>query len=356
MADSQATTGSDRFAGRVIDGRYRVEKLLGEGAVGVVYKALDAKTGQHVAIKIWLEESLDEQTSGRFSREAKALTTLEHPNIVDVYGYGVVDNSPYLAMEMLVGGTLEGKLESGEPLDPGFVFFIGKQMLEALAFAHSRAVVHRDLKPDNIFIVEKPGTMPQVKLLDYGLAKFLAPEEDPVNKALTMNGMVMGTPLYMAPEQAMGGKVDLTADVYAAGCVLFELFTGRLPFLGETHGELLRAHMMTPVPQVSEASGNKVQAKPELQAFLERAMGKRAEQRFRDAGEMLQAFLAIPQPVATRVGAVRAPQAAAVGRGAIDARDVPVAPAAAKSSAVGVALIAGAVVFAIVIAAALLLR
>jgi eukaryotic-like serine/threonine-protein kinase len=273
-----------------------------------------------------------------------------------VYGYGVVDKSPYLAMEMLVGGTLEGKLEGGEPLDPGFVFFIGKQMLEALAFAHSRAVVHRDLKPDNIFIVEKPGSMPQVKLLDYGLAKFLAPEEDPVNKALTMNGMVMGTPLYMAPEQAMGGKVDLTADVYAAGCVLFELFTGRLPFLGETHGELLRAHMMTPVPQVNEASGNKIQAKPELQAFLERAMGKRAEQRFRDAGEMLQAFVAIPQPVASRVGASRAPQPVTVTRGAPDAGDVVVAPVAAKSTAVGVALISGAVVFAIVIVAALLLR
>lgn len=350
MVDPQASTGSDRFAGRVIDGRYRVEKLLGEGAVGVVYKALDAKTGQHVAIKIWLEESLDEQTSGRFSREAKALTTLEHPNIVDVYGYGVVDNSPYLAMEMLVGGTMEGKLESGEPLDPGFVFFIGKQMLEALAFAHSRAVVHRDLKPDNIFIVEKPGSMPQVKLLDYGLAKFLAPEEDPVNKALTMNGMVMGTPLYMAPEQAMGGKVDLTADVYAAGCVLFELFTGRLPFLGETHGELLRAHMMTPVPQVNEASGNKIQAKPELQAFLERAMGKRAEQRFRDAGEMLQAFLAIPQPVAIKAGVSRAPQPVA----SVAKAEVPASTP--SSGGMRVALMVGAAVFVALMVGALLLR
>ncbi len=351
MADSHRAAVPDRFVGRVIDGRYRVEKLLGEGAVGVVYKALDAKSGQHVAIKIWLEESLDEQTSGRFSREAKALTTLEHPNIVDVYGYGVVDNSPYLAMEMLIGGTLERKLEDGEPLDPGFVFHIGRQMLEALAFAHARAVVHRDLKPDNVFVVEKPGSLPQVKLLDYGLAKFLAPEEDPVGKALTMSGMVMGTPLYMAPEQAMGAKVDLTADVYSAGCVLFELFTGRLPFLGETHGELLRAHMTQPVPKLGEAASNKIVAKPELQAFLERAMAKKAEQRFRDAGEMLKAFVSLPQPAVTRVGAAPSrPKPAAASSTYDEPVELP------KGSGNRVALIAVAAVVVLGAIAALALR
>ena len=347
MTDTQGAAVPDRFVGRVIDGRYRVEKLLGEGAVGVVYKALDAKTGNHVAVKIWLEESLDEQTSGRFSREAKALTTLEHPNIVSVYGYGVVDNSPYLAMEMLVGGTLERRLEDGEPLDPAFVMHIGRQMLEALAFAHSRSVVHRDLKPDNIFVVEKPGSLPHVKLLDYGLAKFLTPEEDPVGKALTMTGMVMGTPLYMAPEQAMGGKIDLTADVYSAGCVLFELFTGRLPFLGETHGELLRLHMTAPVPKLGEAAGGKIVVKPEIQAFIERAMAKRAEQRFPNAAEMLQAFVSLPQPAVSKVGAAspaaqrpRAPVASA-------GHDVAEAPKSGSNRmvliAVGVVLLLGAI-------------
>lgn len=355
MTDPHAKPASDRFTGRVIDGRYRIEKLLGEGAVGVVYRALDAKTGHHVAVKIWLDESLDEQTRGRFTREATALTTLQHPNIVEVYGYGVIDNSPYIAMEMLVGSTMENKLADGEPLDPGYVFHIGRQMLEALAFAHSRAVVHRDLKPDNVFVVEKPGSMPQVKLLDYGLAKFLTPDEDPVGKALTVMGMVMGTPLYMAPEQAMGGKIGLTTDVYSAGCVLFELFTGRLPFMEESQGELMRAHMISPVPKLAEAAENKIRVVPELQAFIERAMGKSPDKRFQNAGEMLNAFVSLPQPAVVltkseKPGVRRAPVQAAARDTARDTLPV------RQPSNNRVVMIAVAVVLVLGVVAALALR
>lgn len=282
------------FVGRVVDERYEVSAELGEGSVGMVYKAMDRITGKPVALKIWHAGSHDIQTRGRFVREAKALDVLKHPGIVEVYGYGFVDNVPYVAMEFLEGETLDDLIESGEVMAPKVAFDLFHQMLTALAFAHDLSVVHRDLKPENIFLLPGPGGRREVRILDYGLAKFLMPEDDPLKgAAITMTGMVMGTPLYMPPEQAAGSPIDLRADVYAAGCIFFEMLTGRLPFIGDNQMELLRAHMLSPIPIVSEVNPDVV-VLADLQTLLERAMAKKADERFKTAGEMLAALQMLP--------------------------------------------------------------
>jgi serine/threonine-protein kinase len=217
-----------------------------------------------------------------------------------------VDGVPYVALEYLEGETLESLVGEGKPLDTELAFEIARQALAAVAYAHARDVVHRDLKPENIFLVRGSST-PKVKVLDYGLAKFMQPEHDPTKGvALTMTGMVMGTPLYMPPEQAAGSSVDLPVDVYALGGVLFEMLAGRPPYIAETNLELLTAHLRAPIPKLAEARPD-VEVSPELQALIERALAKKQIARFPNAGEMLAALERVPQP-ALRPRAARKPE------------------------------------------------
>ena len=309
MSSAGEIRSADPFLGKIVDGRYKVELLLGSGAVGSVYRALDRTIHKPVAIKIWNGAAHNQQTRGRFEREALALTTLRHPNIVDVHGYGMLDDLPWVAMEYLDGQALETYFKDGQPLDPALALDVITQILQALAYAHGLGVVHRDLKPDNVVLVHGPRNQRLIKLLDFGLAKFLSPEDDPVKgQALTMMGMVMGTPIYMAPEQAAGKSVDVRVDVYAAGCVLFEMLVGHPPFLGESNAELFRAHLLKPIPQLAELRPD-VQIAPGLQELIDRALAKRPEQRFADAGQMLEAVTAIHPPLVRRRSDVPAPYA-----------------------------------------------
>ena len=220
----------------------------------------------------------------------------KHPNIVEVYHAGLVDNLPYVAMEFLEGQTLEDCLVPGEGMEPKLAFRIMRQVLAALAYAHERNVVHRDLKPENIFLVQGSDGQPQVKLLDYGLAKFVGADNDPLGGAsITVSGMVLGTPLYMPPEQAAGSKVDLRADVYAAGCILFEMLSGRLPYTGDDFGELIRGHLTAPIPNLAEVRPDRWVA-PELQALIDAAMAKKVDDRYDNGGQMLAALDKLPQP------------------------------------------------------------
>jgi serine/threonine-protein kinase len=300
MSSAGEIRSADPYLGKTIDGRFKVELLLGSGAVGSVYRALDRSTQTRIALKIWNGTALNRQTRGRFEREALALTTLRHPNIVDVQGYGMVDDLPYVAMEYLDGQPLEASLKDGQPLDPVLALDVITQILQALAYAHGLGVVHRDLKPDNVVLVAGPKNQRLVKLLDFGLAKFLSPEDDPVKgAALTMMGMVMGTPIYMAPEQAAGKSVDARVDVYAAGCVLFEMLIGHPPFLGESNAELFRAHLLKPIPRLADLRPN-LQIAYGLQEWFDSALAKRPEDRFSHAGQMLEALAAIPGPLLRR--------------------------------------------------------
>jgi serine/threonine-protein kinase len=296
MTSAGEIRSADPLLGQVIDGRFKVEALLGAGSVGSVYRAFDRTQGKPVALKIWNATSYNEQTRGRFLREAKALSTLRHPNIVDVHSYGIIGVLPYVALEYLDGSSLESQLSNGQPLDPALAMHVLTQVLQALAYAHGLGVVHRDLKPDNVVLVTGERGQPVVKLLDYGLAKFLSADDDPMHgSALTMTGMIMGTPLYMAPEQAAGKTVDARVDVYAAGCLLFEMLSGRPPYAGESNAEVFRAHMSAEIPDLASLLPEAWVA-PELQGLIEQALAKRPEQRFAHAGQMLEALLALPRP------------------------------------------------------------
>ncbi|HMI94712.1 MAG TPA: serine/threonine-protein kinase [Polyangiales bacterium] len=299
MSTAATTSRRDSIVGQVLDGRYRVDAVLGTGAVGAVYRARDIESGQVVALKQWHAGRIDEQVHGRFLREAAVLDALDHPGIVKVIGHGFVDAVPYVALEYLDGETLESLVTQGKPLEPALAFEITRQALAAVAYAHERDVVHRDLKPENIFLANNGTGAVQVKILDYGLAKFMQPAHDP-NKgvALTMTGMIMGTPLYMPPEQAAGSSVDLAVDVYALGCVFFEMLAGRPPFLAETNLELLGAHLRAPIPKLAEAVPE-MEIAPELQALIDRAMAKKQTERFPNARAMLEALQRIPQPALT---------------------------------------------------------
>jgi serine/threonine-protein kinase len=291
--------------GAIGDGRYRIEKLLGEGSVGAVYRAVDAETGQVVALKQWHAGMLNEEIRGRFQREARALATLDHPNIVKVIGHGFVGGVPYVVLEYLEGQTVESLLRGGKPIAPDLAFELMRQTLAAIAYAHKRSVVHRDLKPENIFVARDASKAPHVKILDYGLAKFMGIEASEGQQPLTATGMMIGTPLYMPPEQGAGSSIDVAVDVYAMGCVFFEMLSGRPPFLAESNVELFNAHLKAPVPKLEEALDN-MRVAPELQALIDRAMAKKQTERFPNAGAMLDALNKLPDKPVTPISRLRA--------------------------------------------------
>jgi eukaryotic-like serine/threonine-protein kinase len=292
---------SNALIGSVIDGRYRIEALLGQGAVGTVYRAVEVATGERVALKQWHAIALNDEVRGRFLREATALVTLDHPNIVQVVGHGFVNGVPYVALEYLEGQTL-GALIGGQPLEPGLTFQIARQALSAIAYAHAHQVVHRDLKPENIFVTRDAHGRVTVKILDYGLAKFMAAESvlGSASAPLTAMGTMIGTPLYMPPEQAVGSSVDLAADVYSIGCVLFEMLTGQPPFMADTRRELITAHLLAPIPSLADALPG-MRVAPELQALIEHALAKRQTERLPNAGAMFEALNRLPpSPITPR--------------------------------------------------------
>jgi serine/threonine-protein kinase len=279
------------MVGRCIDGRYQLEAEIGVGGLGSVYRAQHTKLQRAVAVKL-LHESCgsDVLQRRRFEREAKALAALEHPNIVAILDYGVSENRPYLVMELLEGETLAQRLKRGPiPIKPALS--IAQQLLEALSFMHGAGLVHRDVKPSNVFLQRLPNGRERVKVLDFGLAKFTAPTVTGSDPTLTRDGTIVGTPAYMSPEQATGDMVDARGDVYAVGVIVFQMLSGRLPFEGDAI-ELIRSHLVATVPALERLRPDR-QIDDALDALIQRAMAKRREERFSDAAEMLRGLFAI---------------------------------------------------------------
>src|SRR3954470_16758096 len=261
-------------------GSYKITGKIGEGGMGAVYLAEHALLGRKAAVKVLLpEHSRKQDLVDRFFNEAKTAAGLNHPALVDVFDFGVhPSGSAYLVMDYLEGETLGSRLTRVAPLAPEVAVDLARQIARGMEAAHGRGIVHRDLKPDNIFLVpdaDDPGH-DQVKILDFGIAKLLGTPSG--SKGATSTGMVLGTPLFMAPEQCRGtGVVDHRADVYSLGCILYLMLCGRPPFPHEGVGEILAAHLHEPVTPPREINP----AVPEpLEAIILKALAKKPEERY----------------------------------------------------------------------------
>jgi serine/threonine-protein kinase len=255
-------------------GEYRVEKMLGEGGMGQVYAAKQPVIGKRVAVKILKAAfSNDAELVRRFLGEARAVNKIGHPNIIDIFSFGQLpDGRQYFVMEFLEGETL-GERIAREPLEPEEAKRLLIQACNALEAAHRERVVHRDLKPDNLWIARPKHGASFIKVLDFGIAKLI--ETEMVN--VTQTGVTMGTPMYMSPEQCIGQNVDHRTDIYAMGAMLYQIFAGRLPFDGRTFAEVV-AQQLTAVP-APPSQFRPMPAKLEqlILACLEKDAGKRPQ-------------------------------------------------------------------------------
>jgi serine/threonine-protein kinase len=332
----------DPLIGRVLDQRYRIEAVLGAGGVGVVYRAEHTGLRRPVALKV-LRHGFEENPHlrRRFEREARLLSQLSHPNVVALTDYGIADGLPYLVMELLEGRTLEDLLEMDGPPAPRVAIEIVRAVVRGLAFAHDRNVLHRDLKPGNVFLQALPDDPHHVKLLDFGLAKLLVDEENTSGEepTLTKAGTIVGTPAYMSPEQASGGRVDPRSDVYAAGLMLFELLAGRVPFDEARRADLLRAHLVDPVPDPEGLRPGLVLTPP-LRELLLRCLAKDPSDRYADARALLDALDALPDDAA-RFAPLTQRDRPTTRRSLEEAHSVPKPRVAPRSPWLGVAIVFG---------------
>ncbi|MCC6623995.1 MAG: protein kinase [Deltaproteobacteria bacterium] len=281
------TEPDDAAVGRVVGGRYRLERKVGEGAVGRVYAATQLSLGREVAIKLLHPRHVADRTQvRRFYGEARAATRLTSRHIVKVLDFGVDDDSgsPWIALELLSGETLERWLARAGPLRPRDAARVFAQVARALVDAAGQGIVHRDLKPSNVMRVETGDGAELFAVTDFGVAKDLlaAPGE-----TLTAQGVAVGTPAYMAPEQVTGERVDARADVYALGCMLFEALTGRRPFGSDERASVMSAHLLTAAPPLPDPLPSGERAPPELAALVARMLAKAPSDRPRDAREVL---------------------------------------------------------------------
>jgi tRNA A-37 threonylcarbamoyl transferase component Bud32 len=271
-------------------GTYRILKLLGSGGMGAVYLAEHRAIGHKAAIKVLLRElAADEESAQRFFNEARAVNLVKHPGIVQIFDYGQsADAGAYLVMEYLEGQSLGERLRAEGPLPPAAAARVLARVCSALDAAHQSGLIHRDMKPDNIFLspdLEKAGDW-RVKVLDFGIAKVLRSGPTAVK---TQTGTMVGTPYYMAPEYAHGAKgFDHRIDVYSLGVIAFETLSGVLPFKGEGVGQILLAHMLEPVPPLRPLAPA---VSPGLEAVVMRALEKEPAARFQTAQEMARALL-----------------------------------------------------------------
>ena len=241
----------DPLPGRVVAGNFRIDQLIGSGAMGNVYKAEQLSLSKAVAIKVLHPHLMgDAKLVGRFKREAKSASLLNHPNSIQIIDSGEDrDGTLYIAMELLTGRDLAQAIRDDFPLPLPRVVRIMSQVLSALEEAHAQGVIHRDLKPSNIMLVERRGERDFVKVCDFGIAKATLGDGDDRAAMLTIQGLVCGTPEYMAPEQARAEPLDGRADLYAAAVILYQLVTGDIPFRADSPMAIVSRHLVeAPVP------------------------------------------------------------------------------------------------------------
>ncbi len=287
---SEVAPGEDPLLGAIIAKKFKVEKVLGVGGMGKVYKARQLALDKAVVVKVLHDQFRDDpQLVKRFQQEARAASRLNHPNSIQIIDFGQDDSGVvFMAMEFLNGSDLFAHLKKEGPLDAVRLAKVMIQVCSALAEAHEMNVIHRDLKPENIMIEDRRGQRDFVKVLDFGIAKIQDPEGPGEGQAaMTQAGMVCGTPEYMSPEQARGLKLDARSDIYALGVIMYQLSTGDLPFTAETPLGIVTKHILEkPVPPRQK----RPQIPEELERIILKAMEKDVANRFATVVEMGEAL------------------------------------------------------------------
>src|SRR6478752_7390433 len=292
------TNPDDAMLGTLAAGRYRILKLLGEGGMGQVYLAEHVAIEKRVALKILRAEfAAKGDIVTRFQQEAISASRIKHPNVLDVFDFGQLENGRFfLAMEFLEGNDLADELSRRRVLDAASGIRISMQMCRALAAAHANGVVHRDMKPENVFLQRTVDGEEIVKIVDFGIAQLRSKEAEvaETKRRLTRTGMIFGTPEYMAPEQASGKHADLRSDIYSVGIIMYEMFTGAVPFTGETFLGVLSKHL-SEVPPAMQAVYPGLQLSPELEAVVLRTLAKDPTHRYQTMNELAAALAATPE-------------------------------------------------------------
>lgn len=279
---------TDPLIGRIIDGKYAIEGVIGEGGMGKVYRGRNTRTDGPVAIKTLLPGLIDDESLvARFEIEAKSASALKHPNTIRIYDFGREDTCLFMVMELLDGEPFEKLISTAGRIDPPRALHIMKQVCRSLAEAHASGLVHRDMKPDNIFLNRVGDEPDHVKVLDFGVAKLK--QKSPGQATLTQAGMIFGTPRYMSPEQARAAEIDGRSDIYALGVILYEALTGVPPFDGRDPVSILVKHVNEPFPPFAELVPD-LGAMPDLEAICRRCMEKEPDARFDDVATLLNAL------------------------------------------------------------------
>ena len=300
LTEDPSDAGTSPLVGRLLAGRYRVLRRLGEGGMGEVFLTHHESIEKPVALKVLKPEYSERpDVVARFQQEAKSASRVKHPNVVDVFDFGkLLDGRFYLALEYLDGHDLGVEMGKAR-LSPGRAIEIVVQVCSALGAAHAASVVHRDMKPENVFLCVEAG-VPTVKIVDFGIARLRAIGEGglegggPEEKRLTRAGAIFGTPEYMAPEQVEGPDVDARADVYSVGVMLYELLTGRVPFQGSSAVHTLTLHMHDAPPAFRVVDPH-TDVSAMLEAVVMQALEKTPDARFSSMAELASALRATPE-------------------------------------------------------------
>jgi serine/threonine protein kinase len=293
---------AEGLVGITLDGRYRLEAVLGEGGMGAVYRATHLAMERKVAVKLLKPHLTSDDTAlQRFAREARATMRVDSPHAVKVLDFGVTPmRDYYMVLEYLDGRTVQRELDIDGCFDAKRVVHIARQALDALGAAHAAGIVHRDIKPDNLLLMRQGDDADYTKVLDFGVAKLMeGPTRSPAELALTAIGTVFGTPELMSPEQACGHPLDGRSDLYSLAATLFAMLTGRGLYVAGSPIEWLTCHVKTPPPHLADVAPELARY-PELDAVLQRCLAKHRDQRPRTAAE-LEALFAEIEPTLSRV-------------------------------------------------------
>lgn len=287
-------TPSDLNNGKLVAGRYRILEQIGEGGMGVVFKARDLSLNRIVAVKILNVFGMSQSDVIRFHREAKAASNIKHPNVVQVLDFGLMNSGqPYMIMEFVDGVPLSDVISNREFLPVELVLQLLEQICDGMTAVHKQGIVHRDLKSSNLMVVGLASQQPIIKVLDFGIAKLSETGQEKMHR-VTLTGEIIGSPRYMSPEQARGERVDQRSDIYSLGCILYEMLTGCPLFEGESALATIGMHLNQPPRRLSDCG---VVFSAELEELVASAVAKEKEERFTSMLTMSQAAVAVREKI-----------------------------------------------------------